>query len=404
MSQDEDETTYMKGRVPNHTYGSTSFPLHRPGSDDDGAAAKFYYKVYDDDGFSSDIIRDGQEFHVCESAAGRVQTKLLVARTGDNVKDLWVQKLQGDGETQKVTTTLHLEGTNAQAFIELIQNLKHLPTTGGPTGRVDDALLKQALSDPDTLKSVYATQNSALRELIAADEDAADVLAIARRRREVQRFRAMLEEPGYFDEEMARRGVAGKEAVWQAFFEENPWVLGVGLAGQLLVSWNENRLEQTVAGASIGGEGKRSDAVLKTSGVIQSMVLAEIKHHETPLLKESPYRSGTWAPSDEVAGGVAQAQATASRAVETIGAHIRGRLDDGSEDPLDVTYLHQPRTFLIVGTLADLIGDGGGPHPERIRSFELFRRNTWAPEIVTFDELLARAEWMANRLPPDLRA
>jgi hypothetical protein len=29
----------------------------------------------------------------------------------------------------------------------------------------------------------------------------------------------------------------------------------------------------------------------------------------------------------------------------------------------------------------------------KFRSFELFRRNLHEPEIVTYDELLARAEW-----------
>jgi hypothetical protein len=31
--------------------------------------------------------------------------------------------------------------------------------------------------------------------------------------------------------------------------------------------------------------------------------------------------------------------------------------------------------------------------PGRFSSFELYRRNLYEPEVLTFDELLARAEW-----------
>lgn len=34
-----------------------------------------------------------------------------------------------------------------------------------------------------------------------------------------------------------------------------------------------------------------------------------------------------------------------------------------------------------------------GVHAAKYQSFELYRRNLYEPEIVTFDELLARAEW-----------
>ena len=61
-----------------------------------------------------------------------------------------------------------------------------------------------------------------------------------------------------------------------------------------------------------------------------------------------------------------------------------------------MTYLFQPRPSLIVGQLNELYGERGGPHHAKIRSFELFRRSVAAPEIVTYDELLARAQWLVS--------
>jgi hypothetical protein len=42
------------------------------------------------------------------------------------------------------------------------------------------------------------------------------------------------------------------------------------------------------------------------------------------------------------------------------------------------------------------IGSCYSHHKQKIQSFELHRRHTNQPEIITFDELLARAEWLAE--------
>jgi hypothetical protein len=55
--------------------------------------------------------------------------------------------------------------------------------------------------------------------------------------------------------------------------------------------------------------------------------------------------------------------------------------------------LVRPRSFLIVGHLGEFRGARGGVNPDKYRSFELFRRHLDEPEVITFDELLARAEW-----------
>jgi hypothetical protein len=43
-----------------------------------------------------------------------------------------------------------------------------------------------------------------------------------------------------------------------------------------------------------------------------------------------------------------------------------------------------------------LYGDGGGLNTDKYQSFELYRRHTEAPEIITFDELLAPAEGLLD--------
>ena len=48
---------------------------------------------------------------------------------------------------------------------------------------------------------------------------------------------------------------------------------------------------------------------------------------------------------------------------------------------------------MVVGSLQEFMTDRG-VNQERYRSFELYRRNTYSPEIITFDELFERARFI----------
>jgi bifunctional DNA-binding transcriptional regulator/antitoxin component of YhaV-PrlF toxin-antitoxin module len=236
------------------------------------------------------------------------------------------------------------------------------------------------------------------RQAIANDATADDIVAMAHRKEVIARFRELLEDPEAFAEALEAHN-GRREAVWQDFLEENPWILGITFAGQLLTSWSEEKLEQVVAGFSVAETGKRTDALLRTNGAIRSLVFAEIKHHEAPLLG-AKYRSEAWAVSPELAGGVSQLQQTVYRARHDIGKRLRNTDDEGAETG-EVTFLVRPRSYLIIGDLGQLRG-ANGVHPGKHRSFELPRRNLYEPEIVTFDELLARAEWHVSLAEPSV--
>ncbi|WP_309222049.1 DUF4263 domain-containing protein [Aeromicrobium sp. S22] len=257
------------------------------------------------------------------------------------------------------------------------------------TVHVDDQLLRDVFADPTAMASVYADDPERFRALIESDADASDVIALQHRREVAATMRQWLEDDDAFAQASAAAG--GPEKAWQTLLEANPWVLGVGLGGQLMTSWEEGNLEQTVVGRSIKGVGKRVDALLRTAGIIRSLAFAEIKHHQTPLLG-GEYRSGCWSPSKEVAGAVVQVQQTAHLATRELGDYIQDQADSG-EFLGTGTFLLQPRSYLIVGSLDELTGNSGGPIPDKVRSFELFRRNLNEPEVITFDEVVARAEW-----------
>ncbi len=241
--------------------------------------------------------------------------------------------------------------------------------------------------------STYSQRPNEIRDLIREDPAARDVVAVSRRREQTVKFRRLLTDASYFDEQTSELG--GPERVWQFFLEENQWILGGSLSVQFLAAWDQDRLEQTIAGSSVAGPGKRSDALLRTVGRVRSLAFVEIKHHRTALLGDE-YRSGCWAPSKELSGGVAQVQGTVQRAVAAIGHRLQEQDPDGSDIPGEFSYLFRPRSYLIIGSLDELYGEAGGLHVGKFQSFELYRRHMDEPEIITFDELLARTEGLLD--------
>lgn len=388
-TQGERDGRFAEMRHPDRTYVSKT--TTRPGLP--GVPARFVHKVFDpESGSELEISSDGTEWTVSSSPLGRHQVKLLVSRESGHVSQLWLQRVVYAGTVPRAANVFNLSGDDARRLVELLKAIEGLPVEGGETIRVDDAVLHAVLSSPENLSELYARDPEAFRRLITDDRTGRDLVALSRRRSEVERFKRLIDDDAYFDAQV----IGGhQEEVWQQFFEANPWILGTGLGGQLYTSWDETRLQQVVGGASIAREGKRADALMRTSGVVRWMTFAEFKTHRTDLVSVE-YRPGTWSPSPALVGGVAQAQATVRRAMQEIDDAIRATAADGAEIPNEVTFLTRPRSFLVVGRLDELIGRDGGPHVAKVRSFELFRRGLVEPEIVTFDELLARAEWVVD--------
>ena len=136
------------------------------------------------------------------------------------------------------------------------------------------------------------------------------------------------------------------------------------------------------------------DDLTKTRGRINTLCFVEIKKPSTPLLGPRQYRPGVWSPSSELAGGVAQVQTTVQSTLEDLTRTLTPTNDFG-EPTGEVLFNIQPRSCLVIGNLAQFQKQNGISETE-FRSFEMYRRNTWRPEIITYDELLDRAQFIVE--------
>ena len=83
---------------------------------------------------------------------------------------------------------------------------------------------------------------------------------------------------------------------------------------------------------------------------------------------------------------------------------IRHRLetyrDDGSPTG-ETAYLFQPRSFMLIGSLGEFLTEHGINKP-KLSSFELFRRNMFTPEIITFDEMFEPAKYIVQNTEDEM--
>lgn len=258
---------------------------------------------------------------------------------------------------------------------------------------VTDAELRKLLLSPEQVRSLIVQNQELVLELASSEITKSDLVALGYRKKQLERFEKLLCDPDYFGQERRSSGTTD-EGVWQQFFEKNKWIFGYGLTYIFLAGLDDRKLEQVVIGHTFADRGKRADAVMKTKGAVEALCLVEIKKNSTPLLKATPYRPTCFSPSDELSGGVAQLQGTLEQAVRKLSDKIELQNEDG--DPSgDELFSYQPRSFLVIGSLTEF-ETPGGINKDKYRSFELFRRNTIRPEIVTFDELYQRAKFIVE--------
>jgi len=293
------------------------------------------------------------------------------------------------------STHFTFTGNEIAVLYNFLRNIEFLPIRDEHSAKLDDKFVENLVLTKEQALKLLSQQPSLIDELLKNRVTAQDVAELAHRREQIIEFKRLLSEQDYFEERRTKLG-AGPEAVWQQFFERNTWIFGYGLNYVFNSALDDAKLEQTIKGYDITAAGKRVDALLKTHGLISALSFGEIKTHGTELLKpvSVPYRRECWQISDELSGGIAQVQRSVQASLSAI--RSKSAIKDASGAPTgEEVFLYQPRSFLVIGSLAQF-QTPNGINEEKYSSFELFRRHISAPEIITFDELYERARFIVS--------
>lgn len=386
MADGFEERSLFFSRRADKTIVSRSFP------DATGRSLRILSKVVD----GQEGLKFGRvegELVLRVTTAGRYAVKATIIEDDRKIRTLSIQRFSsktGPLEREQFT----LAGHEINEFLEFVAGTATIPLEGAGKLHVTDQALRQIVLNKAQAERLFTDHRALFIEIAQREDLERDLVAVGFRRKQLQRFEALLTDEAAFSAERSALGTS-PEGVWQTFFEANTWIFGYGLSYQFLSGLDHRKLEQIVRGFDVTGPGKRADALMKTQGVVKSLCFVEIKRHDTPLLAGQSYRSGAWPPSAELVGGVAQVQATVQDAIEGIGRTLTPTTPDG--DPTgELLFNVRPKSFIVVGNLAQFRA-GDGLNQAKVRSFELYRRSTAFPEILTYDELLARAKFIVDQ-------
>ena len=284
-------------------------------------------------------------------------------------------------------------GEEIGRFCEFLANIQSVDFKSRAKVNITDEELRKIALTTHQAKTFVTENQDLFAEALKSEVTTEDLIAVGYRKKQLSVYENLLSDQIYFDD-LKKKKECSSEGLWQKYFEKNPWVFGYGLGYIFLSSLDDKKLEQVVQGHSVDSHGKRVDALMKTKGIISNLCFVEIKTHLTELLESKTYRSGCWAPSQELARAIAQVQGTVSSAVENLSSKINPSDKEGNPTGEEI-FNYQPKSYLVIGSMNEFISDNG-VNKDKLRSFELLRKNTINPEIITFDELYERAKFIVH--------
>jgi hypothetical protein len=372
------EYEYFCNKLPQKIYISKVFPENLPDDPFPTRQKRIVSAVVDREPLD-EFIKVKGEFILRRTEKEREELKVVIYEDNKDMENLVIQRFTVKNGTP-MKNCISLGKSECSKLVNIILFTRKGMFENSEKMHLSDTDLAHTIDEYDFLFNLIEGNESIIEAILKEFVTSRDLVSVAYRKRQLQIFEKMLRD-GTTDE----RG-------WQKFFESNHWIFGYGLNFIFTVGLDNEKLEQTVAGFTFNQHGKRTDALLKTTGKISSLCLVEIKTPQASLVKKSMYRSGVYQPSDEITGGVAQIQKTVMEMMKSISSRILTWDPDGNPKD-EVLYNYTPKTFLVVGRLDEFITENG-VNEDKFSSFQLFRDNLHNPEIITYDELLERAKFI----------
>lgn len=185
-------------------------------------------------------------------------------------------------------------------------------------------------------------------------------------------------------------GRSCSEGQWQDFFEREQWVFGYGLDYRIMRQFSR---EAVVGSGGVDNQNKPVADFLMT--FTEYTVLVEIKRPDTHIFKRAKGgRAGTWEFTSDFTSAVSQ---ILEQKAEWSSFAESGEHYDKATGRRLTARTRNARCILVIGSRAEFDGSANEREANLKRdTFELFRRECRSIDIVTFDELLERAQFIAR--------
>jgi hypothetical protein len=394
MNDEQKDRFYALQRALDKIYFSESFK-----SQFDKRNKRFAHKLLDFEE-SEYLLKDEQRIGV--SYNGKRQLKALFFEDHRRVEKLIIQQFGvQDNPIKNSAKETSFRGIEVERLYFFLKGIKEADFPDESKFNVKDSELARMLLNKNQVSRLIEDNFELLQDALKNNVTTKDLINFGYRKKQLEIFDKLLSNSDFFIEfknkleEESGKNVS-KEQVWQNFFEKNTWILGYGLDYIFNSELDSKKLEQVTSGSNFNSGGKRTDALLKSLGAINSLCFCELKLSSEPLLKQvkNPYRGESWQISDALAGAIAQVQRTVHKAVKDFSTktEIKDKQDNLTGETL---YFYNPKAFVLIGNLNEFMLDGK-INETKFSSFEMFRKSLRNIEILTYDELYERAFYICH--------
>ena len=240
---------------------------------------------------------------------------------------------------------------------------------------------KEKIEKIDTLAKKFNDLNDLeLQELLAnRNLKGKDFVNLAFRHEGLNIFRKWIEED------------MDDEKKWQIFFKNHDWIFGYGFDYRFMTIFDR---EMSVGDG--GTEDQNKPKVDFLNEFSDFTVLVEIKTPKTIFFESSKNRAGCWQLGKDFID--AYSQALEQKAEWSIkGDKGNNKSNDGNRKI--ETRTRDPKIILVIGNKKKQIINIDNITEKELKqdTFELFRRGSKNIEIITYDELFERAEFIVNK-------
>lgn len=336
-----------------------------------------FFQVIHEDEYSSTI-----------RFASRTMLKIVYLKEKEDINGFEIIKLINKKETQRVK----LNNVNFQQMKEFLSFISEIDLKDITERRLkifnEDEISDKTIKSVKTLLSQEGGEKVIETLIDDGIISSKDIVNTSFRKRGVNIFKKLLEEKEYWKEYASENDIStrSEEKVWQYFFEKNEWIFGYGLDYKFqTIRQREMHLSST------DGDG--------SSAVITDFLLAdnsftsfvELKKPSTPLFGKSKNRSNAWSLSNDLIDSVSQI--LEQKASGEIWLQEKERYA-GGEPILQKTY--NPKVILLIGNWEEVENSNTTKEKEvKQKTLELFRREGRSVEVLTYDELFKRAQFIA---------
>ena len=287
-----DESEFFANKRSDRAYISSGFNSYL-----DGRRMRFMSRVFDSPEQHC-FAQIKKELVIRVTPSQRYEIRILFYEDDRKIESICIQRFTA-GTDKPHRQSFTFFGDEIAKIYDLLRAIKYLDLSEDEKQRLDDEILDDLIVSTGQKKQFLLQNVDLIVDLLSHDLTTTDIVALAYRKEQLDEFDRLLHDPQYFSDTQTRRQKHGKEAVWQDFFERNPWVFGYGLNYIFTTNLDGKKLEQVTSGYSVNQAGKRVDALMRTRGLISSLCFVEIKTHGTPLLDSHSYRADSWSISSE---------------------------------------------------------------------------------------------------------